>query len=333
MESTNWSTEETRLLISLYGAAETQKKLGGLYRNKNVYQEISRKMVENGFSKTIPQCRGKVKNLTARYRKALDINRKSGRARKTSPFYDELNAILGDRPSYRPRVVLDSASRGDEDRSDSEDSSAHDRSEDTIEDPSDTEGSERRPEPVLDADGLRPVTPPPTETATVENSTSGESSSNTDADRDRTPAPKETRPKPTTRNGKRKKSKFDTSLEAFASVFAGASSTEDKKLHLELQAQQHAHEMAMLRQILGVFSKQRQQGTPPPAPPMYQQQQQQWQPQGGWGTPPPSSQGQQQWQDQPYQSFQGALNGASPTATEGQSDRVVQHGELLFFDM
>ncbi|KAL2080720.1 hypothetical protein ACEWY4_024513 [Coilia grayii] len=109
MPYVTWSAEETKLLISVFGEQETQKKLGGLYRNKNVYLDISKKLAEHGYSKTMVQCRTKIKNLKTAYKKAKDNNQRSGRNRATCPFYEDLNIILGDHPTSQPIAVMDSA--------------------------------------------------------------------------------------------------------------------------------------------------------------------------------------------------------------------------------
>ncbi|CAH1248795.1 Hypp8415 [Branchiostoma lanceolatum] len=50
---------------------ETQKKLGGLYTNKNVYQEISRNMA-NGFTKTTPSWEGTMADLRLKQPPSFD---------------------------------------------------------------------------------------------------------------------------------------------------------------------------------------------------------------------------------------------------------------------
>ncbi|KAI8493203.1 hypothetical protein Bbelb_292070 [Branchiostoma belcheri] len=58
-------------------------RLISLYRNKNVYLDISNKLRKHGFEKTTEQCRSKIKNLKTAYKKAEDNNRRSGRDRVT----------------------------------------------------------------------------------------------------------------------------------------------------------------------------------------------------------------------------------------------------------
>ncbi|KAI8493216.1 hypothetical protein Bbelb_292200 [Branchiostoma belcheri] len=58
-------------------------RLISLYRNKNVYLDISNKLRKHGFEKTTEQCRSKIKNLKTSYKKAEDNNQRSGRDRVT----------------------------------------------------------------------------------------------------------------------------------------------------------------------------------------------------------------------------------------------------------
>lgn len=64
-----WSTAATRALISVWGAADVQAQLDGVLRNRSIYQNISRELLELGYDRTWEQCRTKVKNLVKRYRK------------------------------------------------------------------------------------------------------------------------------------------------------------------------------------------------------------------------------------------------------------------------
>ena len=61
------------------------------------------------------QCRDRIKNLLAKYRKTKDKNRQSGGGTVTCPFYDEIDAIVGSRPISTPQHVLESAAIEEED--------------------------------------------------------------------------------------------------------------------------------------------------------------------------------------------------------------------------
>ena len=58
-----WSDEEMRALIAIWGEANVQEELDGAVRNKVVYQDISRKLQEQGYNREWEQCKTKIHNL------------------------------------------------------------------------------------------------------------------------------------------------------------------------------------------------------------------------------------------------------------------------------
>ena len=70
------STEaETKALLSVWGSEQIQSELDGVVRNKNIYERISNQLNKSGVSRNWKQCRDRVKNLLAKYRKVKDNNR------------------------------------------------------------------------------------------------------------------------------------------------------------------------------------------------------------------------------------------------------------------
>lgn len=67
--ATGWSSEETKVLIGIWGEEEIQTALDGVVRNKVVYQKVATALSALGHSKNWQQCRTKVKNLVQRYKK------------------------------------------------------------------------------------------------------------------------------------------------------------------------------------------------------------------------------------------------------------------------
>ena len=57
-----WSDEEVRALIAIWGEANVQEELDGAVRNKVVYEDISRKLQEQGYNREWEQCKTKIKN-------------------------------------------------------------------------------------------------------------------------------------------------------------------------------------------------------------------------------------------------------------------------------
>ena len=67
----SWSTEETRLLISIWGKQSIQSKLEKAHRNHDVFERIVREMSDVGYEKSWQQCRTKIKNNTQKYREVI----------------------------------------------------------------------------------------------------------------------------------------------------------------------------------------------------------------------------------------------------------------------
>uniref|UniRef100_A0A3P9CCL3 Myb/SANT-like DNA-binding domain-containing protein n=1 Tax=Maylandia zebra TaxID=106582 RepID=A0A3P9CCL3_9CICH len=104
-----WTETEVAELISIWGDNSIQAKLEGSYRNRAVFECIAKEMIGRGHRRTWLQCQRKVKSLRAKFKEAKDINKRSGRGRVTCPFYDELDRILGDKPSCQPIELIDSS--------------------------------------------------------------------------------------------------------------------------------------------------------------------------------------------------------------------------------
>ena len=110
---TPWSDEEVRALIAIWGESNVQEELDGAVRNKVVFQDISKKMLEQGRNRNWEQCRTKKKNLKKEYRIVKDNNGETGRGRKTCRFYRELDNILGHRPASVSAALLDTGTTDD----------------------------------------------------------------------------------------------------------------------------------------------------------------------------------------------------------------------------
>ena len=62
-----------------------------------------------GSDKTGEQCRAKIKKLKLEYRKEKDKHNKTGHGRSTWRFFDDLDAVLCNRPTSQPTVILDTS--------------------------------------------------------------------------------------------------------------------------------------------------------------------------------------------------------------------------------
>ena len=105
---TIWTDNEVRALIRVWGDSKIQAELDGATRNKVIFMTISKRMKEEGYNRDWQQCRAKVKNLKGEYRAVKDHNNGTGRGRKTSKFFLELDEILGCMPASVPPVLLES---------------------------------------------------------------------------------------------------------------------------------------------------------------------------------------------------------------------------------
>ena len=102
-----WSDSKVRALIAIWGKSDIQDELDGAVRNKVVFEEIAKKLQEQGYTRDLDQCRNKIKNLKKEYRSVKDNNGETERGRKTCKFYKELDEILGHRPASVPVSLLD----------------------------------------------------------------------------------------------------------------------------------------------------------------------------------------------------------------------------------
>ena len=59
--------------------------------------EIKLKFDKQGPTKTIKQCKAKLRTLKDAYKKAKDFNENTGTAPMTCPFYNDIDGILGTR--------------------------------------------------------------------------------------------------------------------------------------------------------------------------------------------------------------------------------------------
>ena len=87
-----WGEEEEKLLVQLWCDKHTRLES---QHARQVWEEIAQK-ISKIRKVTSAQCQRKMKYLKDRYKEAKDHNRhKTGGERKTSPFYDEIDSVLG----------------------------------------------------------------------------------------------------------------------------------------------------------------------------------------------------------------------------------------------
>ena len=80
------------------------------FEKKEVWQEILQELTQSGYCLSMEwkQVEQKFKNITKKFRDTKDHNNKSGSDRKTCPFYERMEELLGDRPKVVPRTTVSS---------------------------------------------------------------------------------------------------------------------------------------------------------------------------------------------------------------------------------
>jgi len=78
MAVVNWTHEEMFKLINLWSEDVIQAQLEGCRRNSQVYQKIADGLREAGFSRTMEQCRDKIKKLKSEHKKIRDKRETTG---------------------------------------------------------------------------------------------------------------------------------------------------------------------------------------------------------------------------------------------------------------
>ena len=105
----NWTREETFKLISLWSEDVIQEQLEGCRRNSLVYRKIADDLCEAGYSRSLEQCRDKIKKLKGEYKKVHDKRETTGEGRYPEwEFVDALDNVLGPKHSTEPPTVIES---------------------------------------------------------------------------------------------------------------------------------------------------------------------------------------------------------------------------------
>ncbi|XP_019408466.1 PREDICTED: uncharacterized protein LOC109322078 isoform X2 [Crocodylus porosus] len=94
----HWSDNEVRALISICSDEKIQQMLEGATRNKEIFEEIARRLMKCGIDRDWKQCRTKYKNLKYEYRALQKENDHLSNPRRKMRFYDEVDSILRRQP-------------------------------------------------------------------------------------------------------------------------------------------------------------------------------------------------------------------------------------------
>ncbi|KAH0616180.1 hypothetical protein JD844_027114 [Phrynosoma platyrhinos] len=108
----HWCDNEVRALINIWSDEEIQQMLEGATRNKEIFEEIARRLMKVGIDRDWKQCRTKYKNLKYEYRSLQKENDQHGNARRKMRFYDEIDCILRSQPAETVTEVTADTPRG-----------------------------------------------------------------------------------------------------------------------------------------------------------------------------------------------------------------------------
>ncbi|XP_052438951.1 uncharacterized protein LOC127977833 isoform X1 [Carassius gibelio] len=87
-----WSEEETLCLIDIWGKDSVQRSLKDCARNRHIFNLISKKMFERGFTRTAEQCHTRIKRLKMSFRQCHENIVKGEKSEWK--FYNVLEKIL-----------------------------------------------------------------------------------------------------------------------------------------------------------------------------------------------------------------------------------------------
>ena len=111
-ENTKLGLVETKTLICLWAEEDIQRQLASMGRKKNIWEGIAMKLQESGYSRSGDQCKTRMHILQQKYKKVKTLNNTSGQGKNSFPFYEEIDKVLGHKPSINPLSTLSSAAGG-----------------------------------------------------------------------------------------------------------------------------------------------------------------------------------------------------------------------------
>lgn len=90
----NWSEDEVAALLQIWAEEGIQRQLQGSTRNKDIFVQISRRLLQQGVERDWKQCRTKYKNLKYLYRSLQRGKADIGDPRRVMRFYEQLDVLL-----------------------------------------------------------------------------------------------------------------------------------------------------------------------------------------------------------------------------------------------
>lgn len=90
----NWSDQEVKALIQVWSDERICKQLESSTRKRDIFVQISSKLMQQGIERDWKQCHTKYKNLKYLYRSLQRGKTDEADSRRIMRFYDEVDAIM-----------------------------------------------------------------------------------------------------------------------------------------------------------------------------------------------------------------------------------------------
>lgn len=90
----NWSDQEVRALIQVWSDARVCRQLESSTRKRDIFVQISNRLMQQGIERDWKQCHTKYKNLKYLYRSLQRGKTDEADPRRLMRFYDEVDAIM-----------------------------------------------------------------------------------------------------------------------------------------------------------------------------------------------------------------------------------------------
>lgn len=105
-----WQHSEVLCLIE--SMAVHFDDLSNVKKRRNVFENIANDMLSKGFPTNATLCKAKWKSLVRSYSAAVDNKNRTGRGPSRFQFFEEIDAILGTKPSQKCSHTLDTSING-----------------------------------------------------------------------------------------------------------------------------------------------------------------------------------------------------------------------------
>lgn len=106
-----WKCDEILDLLAIWGEKTVHTAHKEKHKNREIFQNISKTMLELGHQRMEEECRTKTKGLHQAYMMVLTYNSKSGNSLTTCPYNDQLDCILKRDLSVKTRRLSQSLQR------------------------------------------------------------------------------------------------------------------------------------------------------------------------------------------------------------------------------